>query len=775
MTTKLDKQLSKYQSNVWPSMLRHLARHLGVTADSLSRLDLGWAPIVRFKKGPNYQGWWAIPERDEVGKPVGLSLRSQSDFKCMYPGSKHGLVYEINPNHERGRPQYKHGAHNWARLHDAGVDCPVCGKPDGCLVSSEDTDDPQAVICIRQKEGAAKPMRFGYLHVRKEEGKVQGQSVLPPSESPVIVVEGMTDCAAAMDLGFVAVGRPSNLACTDLLKDVLRNRHVVIVGENDDVNPQTGKQPGREGMVAAFQVLKSVARSARMLMPPEHLKDLRQWIRADGLTQAGLLQYIEQHGQQTSEQKVLPDDKPLTLATGYLDSCHRMAGRYLLRYYRGQWYRYTGTKYEEVEEESEIRGPLYGWADDKYVLHTTPKGEETIQPVHCTRGMVGNIMDAMYYPCPVNADDIPCWINDADGPHPSDLIAFSNGLLWISKYLEGASEDQYLLPPTPDYFNVFALPYAFDPTADCPEWKRWIRSTLADDADKPRLLREWIGYCMTPDTSLHKMMLIRGAPRSGKSTALQVLEAVVGEDQCASTSFGTLTSEFGLQPLVGKLVALMGDARMPRQADSMRALEILLNIVGEDPQSVNRKYLPSLPSTKLKCRFTIATNELPELPDHSGALEARLNILDFNRSFIGQEDFGLKDRLLKEAPGIAVWALGGLRRLRENGRFTLPKTSEQSLREFRTTTSPMAAFVEECCDEDIEYQVSKQELYDAWNAWSQERGIRSISKSRFFERLKANAAYARSDTYERGGHKYSVYRGIQLKDWAERRLLGRPS
>lgn len=760
-------------------MLDSFATQLGVSAASLAQFGVGWVPIVEFKKGKNYQGWWCVPERDVDGSVVGLSLRSTNpDFKGkpMFPASKHGLVYPINPDHEQGARAYVPGRHNWVRTMDAGIDCPVCRKPDGCLLSAEDPEDPKSVICIRVREGATKPEKMGYLHILKPEGVLKkGATILPPSDHPVIIVEGMSDAAAALDLGFVAVGRPSNLAGLSMVADLARSRPVIIVGENDEINPQTGQRPGHEGLIATFQVLRRICPSCVMVLPPDHCKDLREWVRKDSVSQQDLLSYAGEHGRESAEDIVLPDNKPLTIARGWLDYEHKMGPRYTLRYHNNQWFRYNGLKYVEVDEKMDVRGPLYGWCDNKFVRKPTPTGDFTLEPLVCTRNSVNNIMDALLYPCPVRADRVPCWINDATGPDPRNLITFSNGVLDVEKYLIGADEQEYLHDLTPDLFTTFALAFPFNPIAKCTEWRRYLASTLGDDSSKVHLLREWFGYCLTPDTSLHKLMLLRGPRRSGKGTALAVLESIVGIDQCASINFRQLTERFGLQSLVGTQIAVMPDARLPNKADNMQALEVLLNIVGEDPVNIDRKYISPLRNHRLQCKFTIASNELPELPDHAGALEARLNIIDFKKSFLGQEDFGLRDKLIAEAPGIVVWALEGLRMLRDNGnRFTLPDESVESLREWRTTTSPVAAFLEECCDEEDGAEVLKNQLYDAWLAWATERGLRTWTKSKFFERIKSNAQFVTRETYVKGAHKMSVFRGIQLKDWAERKYLGRP-
>lgn len=767
----------KYRANVFPAMLESLASHLQVSTDSLARLNIGWAPIVQFKKGPNFQGWWAIPERNDDGIVTGIALRSQGDFKCMYPGSKHNLVYELNPDHHEGVKGFRNGAHNWTRTMDAGVDCPVCGKPDGCLVSSEDLHDPKAVICIRTQEGATKPMNFGYLHILKEEGRIQhGVSPLPPSDLPVVIVEGMTDTAAAMDLGFVAVGRPSDMAGFDTLANLVRGRSVIVVGENDQVNPQTGKRPGHEGMIACFQMVRQVCKTAKMVLPPEHLKDLRKWV-VSGLTQEEFLEYVDQHAKEHDELLVLANDKPLTVARAYLNDRFRMAGRYLVKRWNDTWHTYNGTKYEAIKDEP-FHAPIYGWADDKHVQKVSSNGEETVVPVRCDNSFINNLTRAMTHDTIVPGTDIPMWTNGADGPNPRDLIVFSNGILHVPAFLEGRPETEYLLSLTPDLFTTVALPYPFDPTAKCPRWKQFIRETVAYDSDNPRLLRQWFGYCMVPDTSQQKMMFMRGPSGAGKGIVTNMLrELVGGPQQAVNFNFESLSRNFTLSSWVGKLIATEGDARNVNGPDAMRGLELLLNITGNDPVQIDRKFKDPLESHKLFARITIGANEFLNLTDHSGAMTRRLLNLEFKRSFTdeGREDQDLELKLKDEIPGIAVWALTGLGSLREQGSFTLPQTSKEARAEWRVSTSPMAAFIEECCEIGSGLEVKKEELFGAWNGWTMERGMRKVSRTKVFERLRLACPYVSSDSYQKGGHKFSVFRGLELKPWAAKQYIGKPT
>jgi putative DNA primase/helicase len=769
---QLETLLETFQGNSYPGMLEDLGHHLGVSADSCRRLALGWAPVVTFKKGKNFLGWWVIPERNADGVPVGLSLRSQSDLKVMYNGSKHGLVYEVNPEHERGGAGYAAGASNWVRTADAGLLCPICQKPDGCLLSAEDVEDPKAVVCIREKIGAEKPMKFGYLHIRKADGNLKkGMSALAgdPNEY-VVVVEGFSDTAAALDLGFPGVGRPSNLACMDMLRDLVRGRRVVIVGEND--KKPDGKEPGKEGMIAAFQVCRAACSDIRMVMPPSHVKDFRAWKSKFGLTREEFLAYVEEQGQEKSEELVLPDSRPLTIARSYLHEHHRMAGRYTIKRWAGSWYRYAGSKYEEVKDEA-FESPIYPWAHDKFVNQVNPSnGAVTIQPLVANSTMVQNMMKAIVSETLLTSTQMPCWINDAKGIDPGDLIVFSNGLLHVPSFLSGAAEDEYLLELTPDFFSITSLPFAFDGTATCPTWKLFLRKSLGDEQEKIMLIREWIGYCMTNDTRMEKMMYLRGPSGAGKGVILHVLCKLVGDDHAVDTSFSQITTDFGTQALVGKLVCTIGDARTSARMDVMRGLEVLLNITSGDGIQINRKFKDPLSRYKIPARITIASNEFLDVPDTAGAMLRRLNIIEFKQSFVGREDFDLKNKLTAELPGIAVWALTGLRRLREQGRFTIPPSSMEAAKEWRMGTSPLASFIDECCENGGE--VTRDELYDVWVQWSREKRISQVSMRKFMERVKHSCSHVVMETVIRNGHELSVYRGLTLKQKAARRFLGRP-
>ncbi len=168
------------------------------------------------------------------------------------------------------------------------------------------------------------------------------------------------------------------------------------------------------------------------------------------------------------------------------------------------------------------------------------------------------------------------------------------------------------------------------------------------DGDQERIaaLQQWCGDNPTADNRQQKMALLIGPPRSGKGTTMAVLSELLGRHSVANSSLASLGGRFGLEPLVGKLAALIDEGHLGKFTDSSLVLERMKAISGGSEQTVDRKGLAALPSVALKVRFTIAVNELPRLSDSSAAMRSRLFVLPYFNTYEGQEDIGLLDRLL---------------------------------------------------------------------------------------------------------------------------------
>ena len=338
---------------------------------------------------------------------------------------------------------------------------------------------------------------------------------------------------------------------------------------------------------------------------------------------------------------------------------------------------------------------------------------------HTVKAALESIKAHTYLPATTAS---PSWLDGrADHPNPCDLVPCRSALLHLPT-MES-------LAPTPAFFSVSALDYDHDPTAPEPaQWQAFMGQLFEDDLACWDLLQEWFGYCLTGDTSQHKMLLIVGPRRSGKGTIARVLTRLVGPGNVCGPTTSSLAGPFGLQPLIGKSLAIVSDARFSGR-DVQTVIERLLCISGEDTLTIDRKHMTSV-TMKLPTRFVFLTNELPNLHDASAALAGRFMMLRLTESFYGREDTALTDKLLTALPGVLNWAIEGWHRLRERGHFVQPSSVEDALRDIEDLSSPVGAFVRERCDISSGLRVWIDDLYQAWKAWCEADGrVKATTKS----------------------------------------------
>lgn len=85
----------------------------------------------------------------------------------------------------------------------------------------------------------------------------------------LVICEGATDCAAALDLGYAAIGRPSCNSKVAMTVRYVRRRPVIIVADRDTA--------GIRGAQKLAEALLQNGSDVRIVLPPPAYKDLREW------------------------------------------------------------------------------------------------------------------------------------------------------------------------------------------------------------------------------------------------------------------------------------------------------------------------------------------------------------------------------------------------------------------------------------------------------------------------------------------------------------------
>lgn len=455
---------------------------------------------------------------------------------------------------------------------------------------------------------------------------------------------------------------------------------------------------------------------------------------------------------------ILSTDRTLPTAESYVRQFHQHADGTTLRHYLGTLLHWRDNRYVEVEDDV-IRNRLLPWMHAAVRMVYDPRRETWVtKDFPANPRTVNTALESLRSFTHLSGlTRLPSWLDqNVERPRPSELIACRSALLHLPSMQK--------FPPSPAFFNTASLDVDHDPSAPQPvRWWGFLDQLFGDDREARDLLQDWFGYCIGFDTSQQKMLLIVGPRRSGKGTIARVLTQLAGRGNVVGPTTSSLAGAFGLQPLIGKSLAIVSDARFGGDGIST-VVERLLTISGEDIVTIDRKYLGAV-SLKLPTRFMFLTNELPRLTDSSGALAGRFLIIRLTESFYGREDPSLTEKLLDELPGILNWSIVGWHRLRDRGRFVQPRSVQGVLRELEDLASPVGAFVRERCDVGTARRGSVDDIYTAWTQWCDAAGCVTTTNKQAFGRDLAAAVPGILTRTGTGGRRF--FQGLGLKKTRE--------
>jgi len=402
--------------------------------------------------------------------------------------------------------------------------------------------------------------------------------------------------------------------------------------------------------------------------------------------------------------------------------------------WKGSYYQYTGGRYQEIRNE-ELKAKIGSFSDHWYLVNAEnefarlddPKAKASFRKRPVNAGVIQSVTQAFLSVSTVDETrlaSMPGWIDRmSDDWKPSETLALADCLLNVR-----TGEVKAL---TNRWFSRVRSPIRWNGgVADCPNWLAFLESAFPNDPDSIRMLQQYMGLCLTNDTSFQKILAMIGPPRSGKGTISRVFLGMLGNDSIVSLAMSDLSREFGLERLIGVPVAIMPDVRFGNRDNVADAIERLLTISGEDEIRIARKYQSDW-CGKLPTRIVMASNEMPRLPDAAAAMPTRLLTLQFTESHLGKEDLDLQPRLMAELPGIMAWCCEGYRDLIECGAFARNDATIRTAEEAQEVGSPVLSFMRDCLDVtyQLDHSVEIGELFSLYQTWCERTGHRAASQS----------------------------------------------
>jgi len=416
-----------------------------------------------------------------------------------------------------------------------------------------------------------------------------------------------------------------------------------------------------------------------------------------------------------------------------------------LVYLKGNFYKYTGASYE-VETREKLISSIYRFHQNQYL--------NRLQKKPANKKDVLEILEALKADRLIESKEQKFWIKSVGLPNASQIIAFKNGLLNL--------EDKSFIHPTSNFFceNYINIEYR-NSSQEPINFLKFLQTIWPNDLDSISTLQEIMGLLLTDITDFQKIFLLVGPPRSGKGTLIKVIQELVGQNNYTSPTLNSLSTHFGLKDLIGKLLAIVTDARISAKTEISILIEVLLRVSGQDSISIPRKYLDDW-TGRLNTRFLICSNELPSLYDASNAIANRFIILQMTESFLGKENLNLFEELKSELPQILNWSLLGLDRLLARGKFLQPASGQDSVDALKRVGSPIENFIDDICIVEKNGTVVCSELFNRWKNWCEEHNFQHAGTSQSFGKI-IKSALPQISTKQNTEPRYRYYEGLRLR------------
>lgn len=319
------------------------------------------------------------------------------------------------------------------------------------------------------------------------------------------------------------------------------------------------------------------------------------------------------------------------------------------------------------------------------------------------------------------------------GKNNNDYINFQNGTLNLAT--------RELAPHNKEAGFTYVLPYNYDKSATCPNFDKLMDNLTLKDKALADVILEYVGYAISgrPNSWIQKVMVLSGEGSNGKSTFMNIIRKLVGEECYSSISIASMAKESNRYTMYGKLFNISFDE--DPKALLKGGVNIFKAITAGDPVDIRALYAMPV-SAAINAKLIVACNKPLETNDHTHAVYRRMLIIPFRARFEGATDNKeITKDIYTEMSGIYNRVLDGLDRLiANNGNFTKSDTVNRALNEYKYESAVFQRFFEDRLQKtnDLAHFIAIDDVMDSFKNWSTLNNERlEISSIKLMKELKS--------------------------------------
>lgn len=404
------------------------------------------------------------------------------------------------------------------------------------------------------------------------------------------------------------------------------------------------------------------------------------------------------------------------------------------------------------------KDPPWKNVEDDYLKQQIFNYLATVDLDKTTKKYVSEVLEAVKLTV-YNSDDDECF--------DLELQDRANIYLWNGVY--NVKTDKFTAW-NPNILSTIRLNADYEDMSDTEHlkyWEKMLKDWVSND-ETISFLQEFVGYCLTTDTSLRTGLFLIGEGANGKSMFLDAIQGIF-KNHIFSLGLSRIDAQFATAYLLNSLVNISADidnAYLKKTAE-IKKLIAGDTIVGEYKHGKIFTFRPV-------CKLVFSANELPKSADKTHGWYSRWKIVRFPNRFTPNMNFKqeFEQKMLSKQgrQAILYWAIEGLKRLRKRGDFVISADMKEESSQYKAINDTIAGFCKELLIpiEDVEFDPEEMEpvktatLYEAYCLWAADMGEKNPASQIQFTRRMKSLGYKKK-VRRINGTSSNCFLGVQFK------------
>jgi putative DNA primase/helicase len=291
-----------------------------------------------------------------------------------------------------------------------------------------------------------------------------------------------------------------------------------------------------------------------------------------------------------------------------------------------------------------------------------------------------------------------------------------------------------------------------------PLWSAVIDRATGKDKALAGYLQRLFGYALTGSTREHSLHFAYGTGANSKGTIINTIAECMGDYHTAAP--------------IETFTASMVDRHPTELADLHGARMVTATETEEGRRWAESRIKTLTGGDRIKARFMrqdffwyvpqftliIMGNHRPGLRSVDEAIRRRFHLVPFTVTIPPHErDNQLPEKLKAEWPGILQWQIDGCLEWQRHG-LAAPQAVTSATADYLEAQDTLAAWIEECIEEDPKAWESRAALFESWSNWASASSEHIGTRATFLGKLER-----RFEPQRQPGTGSRGFRGLRLK------------